>query len=57
MCFPEAAGRGGGQEGVAIQMGEWYSLAALDIMGSPGFGCELWVLGSRRSNTEERPDP
>jgi len=57
VCFPEAAGRGGGQEGVAIQMGEWYSLAALDIMGSPGFGCELWVLGSRRSNTEERPDP
>ncbi|RPA96817.1 cytochrome P450 [Choiromyces venosus 120613-1] len=36
----------GGEEGVVVEMGKWFSLATLDIIGSSGFGYEFRALES-----------
>ncbi|PUU84152.1 cytochrome P450 [Tuber borchii] len=36
----------GGEEGVVVQMGRWFSLVTLDIIGSCGFGYEFRALES-----------
>ena len=36
----------GGEEVVVVEVGKWYSLATLDIIGSSGFGYELGALES-----------
>jgi len=49
---------GGGGEGVVVEMGKWFSLVTLDIIGSCGFGYEFRALESASisgsSNSQEK---
>jgi len=49
---------GNGEEGVVVEMGRWFSLVTLDIIGSSGFGYEFHALESASisgsSNSEEK---
>ena len=48
----------GGEDGVVVQMGRWFSLVTLDIIGSCGFGYEFRALESASvsggSNIEDK---